>query len=67
MIRFNRLLNKLKDKVMGTKYSCMALCPAHDDKELSLWVTMKADGRIYVHCLAGCSFAEIRKALRKIK
>jgi hypothetical protein len=41
-----------------------ARCPAHDDNNPSLSVTSTADGAILVKCHAGCSFEEIRKAMR---
>ncbi|MFC1956323.1 hypothetical protein ACFLWZ_07425 [Chloroflexota bacterium] len=40
----------------------MALCPAHADTSPSLSITEK-DGRILVHCFAGCQHEEIVKSL----
>lgn len=40
-----------------------ALCPAHDDKNRSLSVRGAHDGKILLHCFAGCSFGEVLGAL----
>lgn len=40
----------------------MARCPAHEDKGPSLKVT-DSDGKILIHCFAGCSPAEIVQAV----
>ena len=32
-----------------------ALCPAHDDRTPSLAIREEDDGRVLVHCVAGCS------------
>ena len=56
------LLSKL-DKVKRTgKDRWSARCPAHDDKGPSLSVRETEDGRILVHCFAGCSVHEIVQA-----
>src|SRR5438552_16371751 len=36
-------------------------CPAHDDRQASLSVTLK-DGRILLHCQAGCTYKKIEAA-----
>jgi len=36
----------------GNEWSCK--CPAHDDKRASLSITEKQDGKLLVHCHAGC-------------
>jgi len=40
-----------------------ARCPAHDDQHASLCVGRGADGRVLIHCQAGCSTFEIRRVL----
>jgi putative DNA primase/helicase len=40
----------------------MALCPAHDDRNASLSVHV-SDGRILVHCHAGCATEDVVSAL----
>lgn len=42
----------------------IARCPAHDDKTPSLSFTITESGRLLAHCFSGCSFEEIRLALR---
>lgn len=40
----------------------IACCPAHRDKRPSMTIREVEDGRILVHCFAGCSFEEIANA-----
>lgn len=40
-----------------------ARCPAHDDRRASLSVTRGADGRVLLHCFAGCPFSAILAAV----
>ncbi|WP_353686278.1 hypothetical protein [Thermodesulfovibrio sp. 3462-1] len=55
------LLNKLEGvKKVGNSY--MAYCPAHSDKHQSLSVK-ETNGRILLHCFAGCSLESILDAL----
>ncbi len=47
-------------KVKRTKPgSWLACCPAHEDKTASLSIRELDDGRVLVHCFAGCSVHEI--------
>ena len=41
----------------------MARCPAHGDRSASLAVREGTDGRVLLHCFAGCTFNEIVAAL----
>lgn len=43
--------------------SWMASCPAHDDKSPSLVITEQDDGRILVHCFAGCAPVDVLDAI----
>jgi len=57
------LLSRL-DKVKRTgdgKY--LACCPSHADDDPSLAITDLPDGRILVHCFAGCSPGSIMESL----
>lgn len=40
-----------------------ARCPAHDDRRASLSVTAGDDGRVLLHCHAGCSPIEVCQAM----
>lgn len=42
----------------------VAKCPAHDDRTPSLSITEAGDGRVLVHCHAGCSQSAVIDALR---
>ena len=39
--------------------SWKARCPAHNDTNASLSITEGKDGKVLVHCLAGCDFREV--------
>lgn len=41
----------------------IALCPAHDDRSPSLSVGEADDGKILLHCFAGCQYLDILEAL----
>lgn len=43
--------------------SWIARCPAHEDKNPSLTVRELEDGRVLVHCFAGCSVEAVLGAL----
>lgn len=53
----------LLENVHRTTRGVMAQCPAHADHNPSLSTTEGEDGRILVHCFAGCSVQEICEAL----
>ena len=55
-----KVLNDLGEhKKNGTRY--MARCPAHNDKKPSLSIS-EADGKILVHCFAGCETKDVLDA-----
>jgi hypothetical protein len=53
----------LLERVRKTRSGWTAFCPAHDDRTPSLSVKEGDDGRILVHCFAGCPPARITAAL----
>jgi hypothetical protein len=59
-VDFLTRLEKVKRTAEGEWLAC---CPAHDDKSPSLAVKEASDGRILVHCFAGCSFEEVCNAV----
>ena len=56
------ILAKLRD-VTRTSSGWSARCPAHDDDTPSLSVSLGDDGRVLIHCHAGCSAEQIAAAL----
>lgn len=50
---------RLLDGVHQTSRGWTACCPAHSDSNPSLGISLGNDGRILVHCFAGCSAQEI--------
>ncbi len=50
-------------KVRGRNGVWTACCPAHDDKGPSLAVRELPDGRVLVHCFAGCETESVLGAL----
>lgn len=59
MSKLPHLLSCL-DKVKRTgQDSYIACCPAHGDKNPSMTIREVDDGRILMHCFAGCSVEEI--------
>jgi hypothetical protein len=56
------LLDRL-DGVKGRHPSWHARCPAHEDDSPSLHVTQADDGRLLVHCFAGCGAADVVAAV----
>lgn len=53
------LLNQLSKVKRTGEGKWLACCPAHDDSDPSMSVRELPDGRILIHCFAGCSPAEI--------
>jgi hypothetical protein len=53
----------LKGGVRKTGKGFMARCPAHDDKKPSLSISEAADGKILLHCMAGCSVNDVCRSL----
>jgi len=41
-------------------------CPAHDDERASLSLTEK-DGKLLIHCFAGCEFQAVVDAINNLK
>lgn len=41
----------------------IARCPAHNDKEPSLVIRNSEDGKVLLHCFAGCTITEITAAI----
>jgi len=56
------VLKRLQGVRQQADGSWLALCPAHDDKEPSLHVSLQGE-KVLFHCFAGCSFEAICDAL----
>ena len=50
-------------KVKGRNGSWTACCPAHNDKGPSLAIRETEDGRVLLHCFAGCETLHVVQAL----
>ena len=53
-------LTKVRSRSPGNWVAC---CPAHDDKSPSMTIREVDDGKVLVHCFAGCSVDEILGAV----
>ena len=51
------------DGVAGGNNQYSARCPAHDDRTASLSVSTGQDGKILLHCHAGCTTPDILTAI----
>jgi putative DNA primase/helicase len=61
--QFGRLATALKAKRVGSSW--MARCPAHDDSTPILAIRESDDGKLLLHCHAGCAQHEVIAALRQ--
>lgn len=52
-----------KPRHNGKGYSARCPCPLHNDKKASLSISEKPDGKMLIHCHAGCTYAEICQEL----
>jgi putative DNA primase/helicase len=57
-----KILAKLQD-VTRTSRGWTARCPAHDDEKPSLSISVGEDGRVLVHCFAGCTPEQVVAAV----
>jgi DNA primase len=60
--RIDALLDRLQ-KVRRAGKGFTACCPAHDDKSASLSLSESDEGKILLHCFAGCSTASVLAAI----
>jgi len=57
------VLSRLGEVKRTEHQQWQALCPAHDDHDPSLSIAVGDDGRVLLHCHAGCGSAEVLNAL----
>lgn len=63
MSKLQNTLDRLKG-VKKTLDGYIALCPAHDDNTPSLSIADGDNGKVMLHCFAGCKYEDIRRALQ---
>lgn len=56
------LLSRLT-KLKGRNGNWVACCPAHEDRNPSMTIRETPEGKILLHCFAGCSVGEIAGAI----
>jgi len=62
-MKFEQFLAKLdRAKPIGKK-KYLASCPAHPDKSPSLAIKLTDDGKILIHCFAGCHVTDVVAAI----
>ena len=61
MSDYNKVLSKL-EQVRQSGNKAMAKCPAHDDGSSSLSIKHLDNGKVLIHCFAGCTGEEILSA-----
>jgi len=57
------LLSRLEGVRPTSRDSYVARCPAHKDRSPSLRVTCVPDGRVLIHCFAGCGVDQVLGAI----
>lgn len=57
------LINRLNKVKQTTHSTWIACCPAHDDNTPSLSIKEVEDGRILIHCFAGCPTESVLNAV----
>ena len=59
----NTLLQRL-DRIKETGHGkFIACCPAHDDRSPSLSISERDDGKVLIHCFAGCETEDVLSAI----
>ena len=58
-----KVLERLDHARKTSKDQWVAVCPAHSDRSPSLHVREKEDGRVLIHCKAGCGATEVLEAI----
>jgi hypothetical protein len=57
------LIEKLQKARTTGRETWIACCPAHEDKNPSMTIRELDDGRVLLHCFAGCSVEDILGAV----
>jgi hypothetical protein len=60
-------VDTILERVQGVKQTgtdrWISRCPAHDDSSPSLSIRATADGRVLLHCFAGCEVLDVLNAM----
>jgi len=59
----DKVINGLEGVKVSGNGRWIAKCPAHDDRSPSLSIRAVDDGRILIHCFAGCSVQDVLQAV----
>jgi len=62
-MNIDQLLTRLKKLRRTGDGKWLACCPAHNDKHPSLAIKLTDDGKILIHCFAGCDVEAIVSSL----
>ena len=62
-MKIEEILSRFEGVEQKAPDSWMARCPAHGDKNPSLSITLKPDGKVLMHCFTGCTVEEICQAV----
>lgn len=57
------ILDRVQKYRKSKEGSWIATCPAHEDLSPSLYITEKDDGRVLIHCYAGCGALDVLTSL----
>jgi hypothetical protein len=57
------ILSRLPKYANSGKNRYIAPCPAHDDRSPSLSITEATDGRVLIHCFAGCPAMDVVESI----
>ena len=57
------ILSRLKNVKTAGKDRWQAACPAHEDNHASLAIAIGDQGKVLLHCHAGCTFESVIKAI----
>jgi len=57
------LLSRLESVRANRNGTWLARCPAHDDRSPSLSIATGDDGKVLLHCFAGCGAADVVEAI----
>lgn len=61
--QLENLINRLQKVKRKSRDSWIACCPAHQDKSPSMTIREVEEGKLLIHCFAGCSIEEITSSI----